>query len=79
MLGLAGLELDKIETINYNQDAEDSIACAEQSADDAQQARQMIVAAIGTRKFGAKKVWRDEGGKLWFSVRWAILVATKPA
>ena len=79
MLGLAGLELDKVETIDYDQDAEDWIARAEQSADDAKQARQLIAAAIGTRKFGAKKVWRDEGGKLWFSVRWAILVATKPA
>ena len=78
MLGLAGLELDKVETIDYDQDAEDWIARAEQSADDAKQARQLIAAAIGTRKFGAKKVWRDEGGKLWFSVRWAILVATKP-
>ena len=35
--------------------------------------------AIGTRKFGGKRVWRDEHGKLWFSVRWAILVATKLA
>jgi hypothetical protein len=79
MLGLAGFELDKVETIDYHQDAEDWIARAEQFADDAKQARQLIAAAIGTRKFGAKKVWRDEGGNLWFSVRWAILVATKPA
>ena len=78
MLGLAGLDLDKVETIDYAQDVEDWIARAEQSPDDAKQARELIVAAIGTRKFGAKKVWRDEGGKLWFSVRWAILVATKP-
>jgi len=41
--------------------------------------RQLIADAIGTRNFGAKRVRRDEGGKLWFSVRWAILVATKPA
>jgi ubiquinone/menaquinone biosynthesis C-methylase UbiE len=79
MLGLAGFELDKVETIDYHQDAEDWIARAEQSADDAKQARQLIAAAIGTRKFGAKKVWRDEAGNLWFSVRWAILVGTKPA
>jgi len=79
MIGLAGLELDKVETVDYDQDVEDWIARAEQSADDAEQARQQITAAISTRNFGGKKVWRDQGGKLWFSVRWAILVARKPA
>ncbi len=78
LLGL-GLQVDKIETIDYDLDVEDWIARAEQSADDAQRARQLIAAAIGTRKFGGKRVWRDEDGKLWFSVRWAILVATKPS
>ena len=79
LLGLVGLQVDKIETIDYDLDVEDWIARAEQSADDAQRARQLIAAAIGTRKFGGKRVWRDEDGKLWFSVRWAILVATKPS
>jgi hypothetical protein len=78
MLGLAGFQLDKVETIDYDQDVEDWIARAEQFADEAKQTRQLIAATIGTRKFGGKKVWRDEGTKLWFSVRWAILVATKP-
>ena len=55
MVGLAGLELDKIETMDYAQDVEDWIARAEQSADDAKQARQLIAAAIGTRKFGAQE------------------------
>jgi hypothetical protein len=41
---------DKVETIDYDQDAEDWIARAEQSADDAERARQLIAAAIGTRK-----------------------------
>ena len=79
MLGLAGLQFDTVETIDYDLDLEDWIARAEQSADDAKQARQLIADAIGTRKFGGKKVWRDEGGKVWFSVRWAILVVTKSA
>src|SRR5262245_14658010 len=79
ILGLAGLELDQIETVDYDQEVEDWIARAEQPAADATQARELIVAAIETRKFGAKRVRRDETGKLWFSVRWAILVATKPA
>jgi hypothetical protein len=79
MLGRAGLELDQVETIDYDQELEDWIARAEQSADDAKQVRQLIGAAIGTRKLGGKKVRRDEGEKLWSGVRWAIIVATKPA
>jgi len=63
LLGLVGLQVDKIETIDYDLDVEDWIARAEQSADDAQRARQLIAAAIGTRKFGGKRVWRDEDGK----------------
>ena len=39
MLGLAGLEIDKVETLDYEQDVEDWIARAEQSADDAKQVR----------------------------------------
>ena len=79
MLRVAGLEIDKVEAIDYDQDVEDWMARAAQSADDATRARNMIAEAIGTRRFGSKKVWRDEDGKLWFSVRWAILVATKLA
>jgi SAM-dependent methyltransferase len=75
----AGLELDKIDAIDYDQDVEDWIARAAQSAGEATCARKLIAEAIGTRKFGAKRVWRGEEGKLWFSVRWAILVATKLA
>jgi SAM-dependent methyltransferase len=79
MIGLAGLELEKVETVDYDQEVEDWIARAEQCAADAKQVHELISAAIGTRKFGGKKVRRDDGGKLWFSVRWAILLATKPA
>jgi hypothetical protein len=32
---------------------------------------------MGTRKFGGKTVRRDDDATLWFSARWAILVATK--
>jgi len=76
---VAGLELDRVEAIDYDQDVEDWMARAAQSTDEAARARQLIAEASGTRKFGAKKVWRDGDGKLWFSVRWAILVATKVA
>jgi ubiquinone/menaquinone biosynthesis C-methylase UbiE len=76
---VAGLELDKVAAIDYDQDVEDWMARAAQSAGEATRARKLIAEAIGTRKFGAKKVRRDEDGKLCFSVRWAILVATKLA
>jgi hypothetical protein len=76
---VAGLELDTVEAIDYDQDVEDWMTRAAQSAGEATRARTLIAEAIGTRKFGGKKVWRDEDGKLWFSVRWAILVATKLA
>ena len=38
-----------------------------------------VADAIGTRRFGGRRVWRDDTGKLWFTVRWAIVCATKPA
>jgi len=78
-LRVSGLELDKVEAIDYDQDVEDWMTRAAQSADEATRARKLIAEAIGTRKLGGKRVWRDEDGKLWFSVRWAILVATKRA
>jgi len=34
----------------------------------------MLTAGVGTWR-----AWRDAGGKLWFTVRWAIIVARKPA
>lgn len=76
---VAGLELDKVDAIDYDQDVEDWMARATQSEGEATRARKLIAEAVGTRKFGAKRVWRDQDGKLWFSVRWAILVATKLA
>jgi ubiquinone/menaquinone biosynthesis C-methylase UbiE len=77
IIRIAGLELDKVDAIDYEQDVEDWIARAEQSADAATRARELIAGAKGTRKFGGKRVWRDQDGRIWFSVRWAILVATK--
>lgn len=79
IIRLAGLEIDRVDTIDYEQDVEDWIARAEQSADAATRARELIVAATGTPMFGGKRVWRDDDGSAWFSVRWAILVATKSA
>lgn len=75
--GLAGLHVDRVETVDYEIDVEDWIARAEQSADEARIAREMLAAAVGTRKFGGRAVRRGEGGRLFFGVRYAIVVATK--
>lgn len=77
-VGLAGLDAEKLDAIEYAQDVDDWIARAEQPRAGAAQARELIAHAIGTRKMGGKRVWRDENGKLWFTVRWAIVVAGKP-
>jgi ubiquinone/menaquinone biosynthesis C-methylase UbiE len=79
LVGLAGLEVERVETIEYELDLDDWIARAEQSAEEAKRARELIAGAIATRKFGGKRVRRDAAsGKLFFTVRWAIVVATKP-
>jgi ubiquinone/menaquinone biosynthesis C-methylase UbiE len=77
LIGKAGLEADRLETIDYELDVEDWISRAEQTKEQAAKAREMIAAALGTRRFGGKRVRQDEGGKLWFTVRWAIVTATR--
>ena len=77
--GLAGLVADRLETIDYDIDVHDWIARADQPAEDARKTRELLADAIGTRRFGGRRVWRDDTGKLWFTVRWAIVCATKPA
>lgn len=77
LIGKSGLEADRLETIDYELDVDDWIARADQSKEEAAKARAMIAAALGSRRFGGKHVRRDEQGKLWFTVRWAIITATK--
>ena len=77
--GLAGLLADRLETIDYDIDVDDWIARADQPAEDAREARDLLAHAIGTRRFAGRRVWRDDTGKLWFTVRWGIVCATKPA
>jgi SAM-dependent methyltransferase len=80
MAGLAGLQVDDVETIDYELEVEDWIARADQSAEGATRARELIASAIGSHRFGGKRVRRDAAsGRLFFTVRWAIVVATKPS
>jgi hypothetical protein len=79
LIGRAGLDVRSVAAIDYAIDVDDWIARAEQTADEAREARALLEAAIGNRRFGGRRVWRDEKGKLFFQVRWAIVVAEKAA
>lgn len=77
-LGQAGLQVAALDAMDFAIDAEDWIARAEQTREQADEARRRIAAAIGGRRFGGKRAWRDASGKLWFTVRWVMVVAEKP-
>jgi len=78
LIGRAGLDVERVEGIDYELDVDDWIARAEQTPAEAALARAGIEASVGTRRFGGKRVRRDESGKLWFTVRWVIVTARKP-
>ena len=78
LIGRAGLDADRLDTIDYDLDVEDWLSRAEQSPEQAREARERIAAAVETRRFGGRRVRRDADGKLWFTARWAIITATKP-
>ena len=78
LIGRAGLDADRLDTMDYDLDVEDWISRAEQSPEQGRAVRERIAAALGTRQFGGKRVRRDAEGTLWFTVRWAILTARKP-
>ncbi len=75
--GAAGFDLDRVETVDYEIDVEDWIARAEQSPAQAAEARALLDASVGTRRFGGRAVRRDAAGKLYFMVRYAIVVGTR--
>ncbi|MBM3462806.1 MAG: class I SAM-dependent methyltransferase [Armatimonadetes bacterium] len=76
LTGRAGLHVTRVETVDFDMDAEEWIARAEQSPEDAEEARRLLREAVGTRKFGARKVWPVDG-RLFFLTRWGIVVAEK--
>jgi SAM-dependent methyltransferase len=78
LIGRAGLDADRLDTMDYELDVEDWMSRAEQSPEQARGAHERIAAALGTRRFGGKRVRRDAEGKLRFTVRWAIITARKP-
>ncbi len=62
LIGRAGLDADRLDTMDYELDAEDWISRAGQSPEQAQGAQERIAAALGTRRFGGKRVRRDAKG-----------------
>jgi SAM-dependent methyltransferase len=77
VVGLAGFDLDRVDTTDLELDVDDWIARAEQSPDEARQTRELLADTIGTRRFGGRPVRRDEAGKLKFMVRYMIVVGTR--
>ena len=78
LAGLAGFDVDRVDTIDWDLDVEDWILRAESPEEKRALARERIAAAIGTRDLGGKRVRRDvESGKLYFLQRWVIVVGTK--
>jgi SAM-dependent methyltransferase len=78
-VGLAGLEPARLDAMDFAIDVADWIARAKQAPEAAAEARRLLEAVSGTRRFGGKRVWRDAGGRLFFEQRYAMLVAEKPA
>jgi SAM-dependent methyltransferase len=76
--GRAGLELAALDAMDFAIDVEDWIARAEQSREAADEARRLLEAAVGTRRFGGKRVWRDAAHRLFFAARWVMILAEKP-
>lgn len=76
-LGRAGLEVERLEMLTHPIDAEDWIARAEQTPAEATEARALLGAAVGTRRFGGRTVVRDATGRLGFEQRWMLVLARR--
>ncbi len=77
-IGEAGLDVNGLTVLDHEFDVDDWMMHCEQSAELRRQAYAVIEAALGTSSFLGKRVRRDEAGKLFYRVRWAVAVATKP-
>jgi SAM-dependent methyltransferase len=77
-VGRAGLDAARMDAMDFEIEVEGWIARAEQTREAAEEARRLIAAAEGTRRFGGKRVYRDAVGRLCFVVRWVMLLAEKP-
>jgi SAM-dependent methyltransferase len=77
VIGLAGFDLDRVDTAGLELDVDDWIARAEQSPDEARRVRELLADAVGTRRFGGRRVRRDEAGRLKFIVRYMIIVGVR--
>jgi SAM-dependent methyltransferase len=78
MIGLAGLDSTSLAIVHHEFDVDDWMLHCEQSDELRQRCYAMLGDSIGTSTFIGRRVRRDEQGKLFYRVRWAITVATKP-
>lgn len=78
LIGLAGLASDSLAVVDHEFDVDDWMMHCEQSEDLRRRCYAMLGDSIGSGTFIGKRVRRDDRGKLFYRVRWAITVATKP-
>jgi SAM-dependent methyltransferase len=77
VIGVAGFDLHRIDTTDLELDVDDWSARAEQSPDEADRVRELLVDTVGTCRFGGRRVRRDEAGKLKFIARYMIVVGMR--
>lgn len=76
-IGAAGLDFVRGDSTSLTLEVEDWIARAEQDAASAAEAKNRLHAAIGTRRFGGRRVWQAATG-LCFEGRYLMWLAEKP-
>jgi SAM-dependent methyltransferase len=77
IIGVSGFDLHRVDTTELELDVDDWIARAEQTPDEARRVRELLGDTVGTRRFGGRRVRRDEAGKLKFIVRYMIVVGVR--
>jgi hypothetical protein len=77
-VGEAGLDSNSLTVLDHEFDVDDWMMHCEQSEELRGRAYGRLGDAVGTSTFLGKRVRRDERDRLFYRVRWAIIVATKP-
>lgn len=77
LVGLAGLQVTAVDTIDHEQDLDDWLARANPTAEEADEVRCLVRAAVGTTLLGGRRVFEAPGGGLAFMIRWALLRAQR--
>jgi ubiquinone/menaquinone biosynthesis C-methylase UbiE len=79
MIGLAGLGSDSLAVVHHEFDVDDWMMHCEQTEQLRRECYALFESSLDTSTYVGKRIRRDERGKLFYRVRWAITVATKPS